>query len=502
MTSNKLQTEQTQTDWYNLNIKEREKYFMQNGYNLKQFWEFISRGRTDFVMEIRIKTEFKNILSIGKQYNLPVSSSGVFVKSYKQLLFILQKIRNKYTIWFGINPKKKSFHKRTPKFKTYNGTDHSVEALTHLFIDIDRAEKNTEDDTGATSQDLQKTLNFTNNVLIPDLEKIGIKEHMVIYSGNGVQLIVPLDEAIFISDMEWNLEDREYELTDDFMNMRTLARDTFGAKLRKKYNTNKIKNEFNIKIDKQVFNLGRVAALPYTYNMKYEIPVMRGILNIQSDKGINTGLSDGLFRDLEHLNLPIFSSKTKQDYKLNSSFRLKEDTIVNDKLVKFMLQENLPQGGRHSRLFLSLKCLIVDNDLNINSKTCQHILNQIKRKNKNSDNWQTNNPRDSGDYHFNPEVVNNYCIDNMLPLLYVPYQNKVTKRNIPEHIWTINNFEYSTGTITEFPTDTTIKSDILLISKNYDIQTIYDYIRGLIQKYGKKNALYIFTEYLPHYCKK
>ena len=86
------------------------------------------------VMEIRIK-DFLLAKQIANKLNLPYSASGVYVDNVEQLKYVLKLAREKVTMWFGINPKKKNINKWGKK--SYGGKDINVNEIGFIFIDID-----------------------------------------------------------------------------------------------------------------------------------------------------------------------------------------------------------------------------------------------------------------------------------------------------------------------------------------------------------------------------
>ena len=134
--------------WYNLNDKDRIE-LIYSKHKLKDFWDWWSDGKPK-VMEVRIQ-DYNLIKKVANTFKLPWSASGVYVKSSEELKQVALSVRDKTTMWFGINPRKKNHNMFGGK--SYGGKDCHVEELGFLFLDIDRVKK----DGPATSEDLKNS---------------------------------------------------------------------------------------------------------------------------------------------------------------------------------------------------------------------------------------------------------------------------------------------------------------------------------------------------------
>ena len=70
---------------------------------------------------------------------MPMSASGLYVKSAKQLQLVVDVFGKTTTMWFGINPKKRMMNKYGKM--RFAGTDVNITQIKFLFIDIDRVTK-------------------------------------------------------------------------------------------------------------------------------------------------------------------------------------------------------------------------------------------------------------------------------------------------------------------------------------------------------------------------
>lgn len=458
---------------------------------IKSFWEWWNKD-SQRIMELRIK-DFKWIKHLATKFNLDYSSSGVFVKSYEELLNVLKECRNHVTVWFGVNPRKQAINEKG--WKVFGGKDVNVESISFIMIDIDRKDK----DGVADDEYLKKLKEVLLTDVLKDFEKNGLNDYALIFSGNGFQIILRLDEDIVMPKQEFDKENKIYLPNEQLQKYKRLVKEVFGKRMIKKYS--KVLKKVGADIDMSSFNIGRVAALPGSFNFKYGHKKERRLIKIGVGK--NEGLSDSLINELENLCMPVFN-KNRINKKLSAEFKYSNVTIVNSILAQFIIKGKLKNNtGINNSLIFQFKCLCKDNNIDLNCKEVLHIKMIFEKTLKRVLAW--NLP--SMQSHFNPNVVNNYCVRNNLPLLYEALPDKVIKRSFLDHIFTWKNFAL-------YPLDDVLMLDgvdilesIYLMRKELDkesdiriiVKQIYAYTHGLIKKFDVDDVQYAFENYFPNY---
>ena len=109
---------------------------------------------------------------------------------------------------------------------------------------------------------------------------------------------------------------------------------------------------------------------------------------------------------------------------------------------------------------------------------------------------------------FDKRIVNNFCIENMIPPCF-PLKQKDSKKtgNIDEDL--INEEDLLGGITYNLPEDTTIKQDIFNLTKTFDndklnnLNKVRDFTEACKKKYGKEKTSYfikyLFKEFLNYY---
>jgi hypothetical protein len=355
--------------WYEYNIKDRyEKIY--NSFSLEDFWNWWS-DKEDAVMEVRIKS-FDKIKEFSLKYKMPMSASGLYVKSAKQLQLVVDVFGKTTTMWFGINPKKRMMNKYGKM--RFAGTDVNITQIKFLFIDIDRVKK----DGPANKTDLMNA-DFLSNKILNELEKSGFnKNYLKICSGNGVQLLIKLDIPIKIPEPEYNQETSTYIEDALFNNMKNTIRLGIG-KVLSSFST-KFRKEYNVEVDNSGFNMGRVGALHKSFNFKYDIPIPRGIVEIKSE-GTNDGMSDYLKHIFESKQEIIelkkqFNKNTKTV--LLKEYKIIENALNKNVLVDLMLKHTFPDGGINNTLWYGIKILLHHTGISLHDNEYINIHNQLK----------------------------------------------------------------------------------------------------------------------------
>lgn len=400
------------TPWYKLeeDVRIKEVY---SKYSLQDFWDWWC-GDEKKVMEVRIK-DFNTIKEVAEKYNLPFSASGIYVWNINMLKLVMKEVRDKTTIWFGINSRKKNWNRFG--FKSFGGTDYNVSEIDVLFIDIDRVHK----DGPATQRDLENADKLSNLII----ERLGTqgwnKNYIKICSGNGVQLLIKLDIPLRMPEVDFIKQDKTgyYQNNDEFNKLRRLIPEGIGkdiVKFSKKF------KDLEVEVDKSGFNIGRVAALPYTKNFKYNSFTWRGILEIKTET--NEGFSDYILSkedDIQqYTQKEVFTSKAIKRRDLISLDKIKDNI-----LIKYMLENKLPEGMRNNYLWFQVKCLLRDSNIDIHSKEFKDVHNILEAKHGS---LPTNLPEKR--FTFDEHIVNKYFFVNLIPPIYPVYPKRTKRINM------------------------------------------------------------------------
>jgi len=482
--------------WYNLTEKERVNNVYSN-YTIKDFWDWWSDGK-DRYMEIRIVKNFPLLKETAERFNLSWSNSGVYVNNALDLKKVIAFVRDKKTtVWYSIQPRKKNI-KRDGSFGL-EGKDYFVDEIAFIFVDIDRKIKQ----DVASCNDLENCDKMIEVLLDRFKIEDWNKNYAKICSGNGLHLLIKLDIPIKIPDVEFekviqhntNTNKKEEvflpHFNDDFELMKKLIPSGIGRDIKKF--TRKYEDTLNVEVDDMVFKLSGVGALPFTKNIKYKTFRWRGIITIEA--GTNKGLSDYVM--LKEQNIQLYK---KKNILAKSRAILAKDRIYKNKfdehiLIRFMLDNEFPEGGINNKLWFQLKILLRDSNIDIVDKEFRIIHEQLKRKHSRT--FSSNIPNDQ--YNFNKTTINNFCIDICHPPLYKLWENKKKTTNFG-----LNKISYKIKILSKkkinLEEDTTIYEDLkkckkVLKPKEYAGNGIIiaQFINGCIDKYGEDKTKY--------YCK-
>jgi len=470
------------TEWYRLEENERIKEIYTK-YSIKDFWDWWL-GKETKVMEVRIK-DFPLIKIVSKKFNLPYSPSGVYVWSVEQLKLVMKEVRDRATIWFGVNSRKQNWNKWGKK--SFGGTDNNIRQIDILFIDIDRVEKN----GPANRIDLENCDKMAELILERLATQGWNKNYCKVCSGNGVQLLIKLDVPIKLPEVEYisNGKDSYYMKNDEFEKLKRLIPEGVGNDILKFSKT--YKKDLNVEVDKACFNIGRVAALPFTKNFKYGGFTWRGIVKLES--GVNDGLSDHVLSKEDNIKIynerAVFQSKA-----LQRRDKIKKGELKDNMLIKYMLENDLPQGMRNNYLWFSVKCLLRDSGIDFNGEEFKKIHAQLEKKHGG---LPPNIPDDK--FSFNEDIVNKYFIINELIPIYpiYPYKTKKLDMKIDTFKWSDIN-DYTIIKNIPLTQQHDIMEDIVYF-RNFlnegDMNNIDKYaafLRSCIEKYGEKTVKYYF----------
>ena len=391
---------------------------------LNKFWEWFNPDGD--VYEVRIR-DWKWSKFLHDKYNIPYYSGGVFVRDYAMLMKVVKLVRKHKTAWLSVNPRKRAMNEQG--WVGFGGKDINIPKISHIFIDIDRI--NTKSNA-ATKSDKVKINKFV-DIIIEDLKGVGIDNYCRIDSGNGEQIIIPLDIHIALPILKYDSVEKIYLPNDEFDKTKRVIQQVFINRIIAKYNKNTYKEKYGCEVDKSCGNIGRVMALHGTFNFKFSEPIPRKVTHINN--GTNEGLSDGLLNELDNLDLPVYNKQAPKP--LLKEFKFKPDTIVTSTFVQFLLKEDIKDNtGVNNTLIFQLKCLIKDNNISMNCSEVIHIKKLLDKKFKRTFAWNT----PEKEFHFNPNVVNNYCVENKFIPIYEFWYDKPTVNIYPENYYSWANY--------------------------------------------------------------
>jgi hypothetical protein len=484
------ETIQEKKEWHSMTEDERIKEIYSR-YTIQDFWNFWSSKDSRY-MEIRIK-DFKLLRQIARYLDIPFSISGVYVCNAMQLRNVISLARDRCKLWFGVNPRKRN-HLDDGSIN-FGGKDYFVENIQFLFVDIDRVFK----EGLATPKELENCSIVADKIIERFSKEGWDKAYAKICSGNGVQLLLKLDVPIRMPSVEFDMAKKEYVENDDFERIKAIVRNGMGNQIIKY--ARRFKDKYGCEVDSGALKLMQVAALPFTKNFKYDSFRWRGIVDLKD--GVNDGLSDYVI-SLKNENIEFFKKRN-----VFSSTNVKAENFVSPghliehPLVRLLLDYDLPHGAINNKIWFSLKLLLRDCHFNLKSDEFKGFHRELEKKYK--DNFSLNIPERK--YVFNERVVNNYCLENNIPLVYDywSFRDKVKKLDMGiEDL----NFDYRlmTDNYYQLGSDTNILQDLFVCKKklversNGNKFIISRFINGCIKKYGEEKTRYycdaIFYKFL------
>jgi hypothetical protein len=250
------------------------------------------------------------------------------------------------------------------------------------------------------------------------------KSYCKICSGNGVQLLIKLDFPIRMPFPEYELKGERYEKKYNIEFEK--IRNKFTKGLRRQitgFSNYKLKQKLACNVDGNAFKLSQISALPYTKNFKFDSFRWRGIIELQ-DKEKNEGLADYILAiKLEYLDENNIMGRKRKE--ISADNRLMIHNIYQHRLVKLMLENDLPHGKLNNTLWCQMKCVIRDSEINIKHPKFIEFHKELEAKY--NDKFTLNMPKE--DIQFSETVINNYCIENKIPLIY-DYMPRKCKPNL------------------------------------------------------------------------
>jgi hypothetical protein len=399
--------------WYEYGLKERyEKIYSK--YSIKEFFKWWIGDDEDSFMEIRYD-DWKIVKFCNESLNFINNKNSLFINKDWQLEKLIKISRDKSTLWFGINPRRFLPH------IGISGKDININKLKFLFVDIDRVESNK--NGPATNEDLMNA-DFLANQLLEELGKAGFnKNYVKICSGNGLQLLIKLDVPINIPKPIYNEERGVYSEEQNFIDAKQIIQKGIGKIL--PTFSNKFKEDYKVEIDKTGFNIGRVGALPYSFNRKYEKHLPRGIVEFKTNEE-NIGFSDylnNIYEDSSSRTKVSSSFKTKTPIVMSEEYKIINNELSKNMIVDLMLNYKFPNGGINNTLWYGIKILLHSNGINNRSEEyikIHHLLMSIHNRSFSENGLEeryTNNddgPLKISDINIVPGMINKYLRFNKI----------------------------------------------------------------------------------------
>jgi hydroxymethylpyrimidine pyrophosphatase-like HAD family hydrolase len=334
--------------WYEheLNTRITEVY---KKYTIKDFFDWWSDGSDDW-LELRFDTwKFSELVL--KKIKCYKNLNSVFVNNYRQIEQVLNIIGTQSNVWYGVNPRR-MVRDSKGNFK-FSGKDVNVSKIKYVFVDIDRTIKN----GPATQNDLMNT-DFLATELLTELSKENFANNYIkVCTGNGLQLLLKLDLPIDMPMPTLHESGQVYVEPFEFTTLKQTIKNGIGKVLLKFSERFK---SYNVEIDKTGFNVGRIGALPFSFNIKFEKPVMRGMVeikNITPNKGLTEYILS-LNEDKEYKQKVIKYHKTRDSIILHKEYNIKNNKLKQNVLVDLLLNYKFPAGGINNTLWYALKILL------------------------------------------------------------------------------------------------------------------------------------------------
>lgn len=226
-------------NWYELDEPGRVKEFYSK-YSILDFWNWWDNDSKSW-MEVRIK-DFEVVKETASKLMLPFSASGVYVRESQDLKNVIATVREKATIWFGINPRKANWNKWGKK--QLGGGLVNIQSVNFLFIDVDRIVKK----SPANNEELKNANELADKILARLGQEGWNKDYCKICSGNGVQLLIRLDYPIKMPVVEFSIDKKEYKANEEFDNFTNIFRGKIGKQL--VIFSNRYTKELGVNLDK------------------------------------------------------------------------------------------------------------------------------------------------------------------------------------------------------------------------------------------------------------
>lgn len=395
-------------EWYELNINDRYEQIYKKFSLVDFFYWWTDKDNPEY-MEIRFE-DWKLAKECSQKFFLKSNKASVFVYKPIDLINIIKEYRFKSHLWFGINPRR-MLRNKWGKLG-FTGKDINISKSKFLFIDIDRVVKNGR----ATSTDLMNA-DFLANKILEEFGNAGFnKNYIKICTGNGLQLILKLDIPFELPMPEFQDDGGIYIENSIFKDIKDIMKNGIGKVLEKF--SSKFKDEYNVEIDTTGFNLGRIGALPYSMNLKYDKPTPRGIIELKNDES-NEGFADYLRSLVKNSYQRIKSNKNfeKIGVVLSKDYEIIRNKMTENNLINLMLNYKFPDGGINNTLWNAIKILLFNKNITCHDKEyidLHEYLKQLHNRSFSENGLEPiyknnyNGPIKKNDINMVPFIVNKY----------------------------------------------------------------------------------------------
>jgi len=450
------------------------------------------------VMEIRIlkgiiNPDYEQLKNFANKNGLKLIGGSFFVSSYEQLLCIVKNpvFRNNYNIYYSLNPRKKCYKIYNGKtYADYGGKNVNVKYIRFVPFDIESLSRS----NIATDDELLNSIKFADYIIKHLYDKFQWKDYVKICSGNGVHLIYRLDKDIELPELEYKINTELQKIiyieTREFKGLKTCVNKLL------KDSDKKLNGMFNCKFD-NTGDLARVLRLPLSKNNKPEYTEKRycGILSIGlNDAGcLNKGMTKSLHGRAKIIidMLEVKKYKKNNNIKIDLQHQYTKDTIKYCPLAKLLLIKQ-ESGNRNHYLEMQFALLLKENG--ILPDDIPELISEINGV-------QGKGIQVSADYlpddaRFNPEIVNRWCVMNLIKPTYIPlYADKPEIIDIGDVAWI--DGEYDNDNI-KWDKDDIFNSLRQIVNEINGMNSnilmgirINEYVRFLNKNYGIKMSKYL-----------
>jgi len=455
----------------------------------KEFFEWLSKGRT---MEIRFLSDYRGnkfqnwqlIKTLAEKFALEQRYNSLYIKTFQELKNILLYringvcLTRLYNIFIGVNPKKKVHvkSKNGLMHQSYYGGIAGTSHIQTILADIEHIGERAEN---ATEEMLEECIQGA-RFLVKTLE---LGDYYINISGNGVHLWFSLEQPIELPEIEFTefADKIKYHLKKEPILSYIKNYNSFIEKL------NKLLSEYNpnLKVDEGAKDIARIARPPGSWNVK-KGKTQRAVGTVDFCNTFNKGINKKYLAAKPVINKVI--KNTIKKLKNTKNHRYTHLNIHESPLYQLLVSRLLPSTySRNHYLEQSFARLLRDNDIDITQ--ISHLVSNI-------DIVQQKNVQIDPDYlddesSFNPEMVNSYCIncgvDLVYPLLeqYPEVQDDFINA---EHYESLNAYS-----------DITREKMIINIDTNFKVESYLDLkkvIRKLVDQYEKTTVFFLLKTIL------
>ena len=461
----------------------------------EQWFNWASQGR---VMEIRflddyLGNKFKDyylIRQLAEKLNCEYRFASLFIDSYAQLKRILLHkysgwpLTRVYNIFIRMNPCRKIDvkSKRGLLYKSYYGGIAGCSYLQNGGFDIEHIGQRKDNATEAMIEECLQGAQYMAKTL-------QLKDFCINCSGNGTHLwfrFYPALELPMPTFTEYD-DKVKYNLKEEPINSFIKRYNRFIEKM------DKVLKEFNpnLKIDDGAKDISRILRPPGSWNVKKNktqraVGTLINSCNTEANENqINKYINQNFFAVKPLLSKDI--KKVQEKHFHNNMHRYNHLNIRESPLFKLLTSELLPSTlSRNHYLEQSFALLLRENE--INPMDIQTVITEMDITQNKS--VQVDPDYLDDDLIFNSEMVNNYCIECKVDLVYPLLENIPV---ITDDFMCDNHYEqlnkYTKYTIKEMR----IKEGV---EKPQTYFKLKQCIRNLVDKDYSRSSIFFTLKYL------